>query len=400
MRIVHCEDSFHPDTGYQLNILPRYMQSKGHEVIILTSELDKTPTYLTDFFGLDNIQELDQNYTRETGVKIIRLPVIAQFSRRLIYYPGYFKKLDSLNTDIAYIHGNDSYLGIRSAWRAKKFKYPILFDSHMAEGASTNPLSSVFKLFYRTLVTPFINKNRITVIRTADVDFVIKHYGIDRELTPYIGFGSNLQLFHPDASARHTTRESLGILQDDFVVVYAGKLDEHKGGLFLAEAVKEKITTEKNLTFLIIGNIASIDDSYKQRVEETLSISQNKIVRLPTQAYSKLNKFFQCADLAVFPKQCSLTFFDAQACGLPVVLEDGFDINIQRLQYNNGVLYKSGDIEDFRAKITMLANLPNEKFKSMKESAEKYIVENYNYDDIANKYLEMVTQVVTKGLNA
>ena len=395
MRIVHCEDFFIPDTGYQLNILARYIQSKGHENIILTSELKKMPAFLTDFFGVENIAERDQEYTRETGVQIIRVPIIKYYSGRSIYRPGHFKKLDSLNPDVAFFHGEDTYLGIRATWRLKRFPYPILFDDHMTDLASVNPLSPLFRKFYRAFVAPKINKNMLTVICTADDGFIFEHYGIDRELGPYIGFGSNLQLFHPDASNRHKTRNEFEISEDDFVVLYAGKLDEAKGGLLLAEAIKESIPSSKNLTFLIIGNTAATDGNsgYKKQVEEALMASQNRVIRFPTQPYSKLNKFFQCADAAVFPKQCSLTFFDVQACGLPVILEDDYQINIQRLQHNNGVLFKSGDVEDFRSKIAMVADMPADEFREMKKSAERFIVENYNYDTIANQYLEIVMRV-------
>ena len=393
MRIVHCEDFFHPDAGYQLNILARYMQSMGHEVIILTSELKKMPAFLTDFFGVENIAERDQEYTRETGVQIIRVPIIKYYSGRSIYRPGHFKKLDSLNPDVVFFHGEDTYLGIRATWRLKRFPYPILFDDHMTDIASKNPLSPLFRKFYRTFMAPKINKNKLTVIRTFDEDFIFEHYGISRDFAPYIGFGSNLQLFHPDVAARDLTRKELGISNDDFVVVYAGKLDEFKGGLLLAEVVKEPFTIDKKIAFLIIGNTAATDDGYAQKVEEAFSASQNRLIRLPTQPYRNLNKYFQCSDIVIFPKQCSLTFFDAQACGLPVVMEDN-EINKERVTHNNGVVFKSGDAGDLREKITMLTSLPDDELQAMKDSAERFIAENYNYDDIANQYLEIVTRVV------
>ena len=392
MRIVHCEDFFHPDAGYQLNILARYMRSKGHEVIVLTSELTKMPSYLTDFFGLNNINERDRSYAEETGVKIIRLPIMRYLSGRSIYYPGYFKKLDALLPDVAFIHGEDTYLGIRCLWRLKKFPYPILFDDHMVDIASRNPLYPLFRKFYRAFMAPIINKSRLTVIRTHDDDFIFKHYGITRERGPYIGFGSNLQLFHPDIAAGQATRAELGIASDEFVAIYAGKLDESKGGLLLAEAVKERFPVERKLAFLVVGNTAAVDGSYAERVEASLSVSKNKIVRLPTQPYGKLNRYFQCADIAVFPKQCSLTFFDTQACGLPVVMEDN-DINIARAAHSNGLVFKSGDVEDFRAKITMMAEMPDGELQAMKESAERFILDNYNYDDIAEQYLDVVMRV-------
>ena len=55
MKIVHIEDFFHPEAGYQINILPKYMVRAGHEVTIITSEADKAAKQLTGFFGTDGI---------------------------------------------------------------------------------------------------------------------------------------------------------------------------------------------------------------------------------------------------------------------------------------------------------------------------------------------------------
>jgi len=55
MKIVHIEDFFHPDAGYQVNVLAKYLKKFGHEVIVITAEMDKIPEYLTRFFGRDNI---------------------------------------------------------------------------------------------------------------------------------------------------------------------------------------------------------------------------------------------------------------------------------------------------------------------------------------------------------
>lgn len=67
MRIVHIEDFFHPDAGYQINILTKYQVRQGHEVIVVTSEMQKMPRYLTNFFGTDNIEEKDRDFTEKNG---------------------------------------------------------------------------------------------------------------------------------------------------------------------------------------------------------------------------------------------------------------------------------------------------------------------------------------------
>jgi hypothetical protein len=43
MKIVHIEDFLHPDAGYQLNSLAPLQRAQGHDVTIVTGELDKIP---------------------------------------------------------------------------------------------------------------------------------------------------------------------------------------------------------------------------------------------------------------------------------------------------------------------------------------------------------------------
>ncbi|MBP3538478.1 MAG: glycosyl transferase, partial [Oscillospiraceae bacterium] len=72
MRIIQLESFFHPDAGYKINILAKYFAKMGHESIIITSELDKIPDYLTSFFGRENIEVRDREYEQKYNVKIIR----------------------------------------------------------------------------------------------------------------------------------------------------------------------------------------------------------------------------------------------------------------------------------------------------------------------------------------
>ena len=51
------------------------MAKEGHEVFIVTSEMNKIPGALIDFFGIDNLGEKDLSFEQQTCVKIIRLPL-------------------------------------------------------------------------------------------------------------------------------------------------------------------------------------------------------------------------------------------------------------------------------------------------------------------------------------
>ena len=85
MRIIEIEDFFHPDVGYQINILSKYLSRFGHEVHIITAKIDKVPSKLKNFFGGENIDEKDALYSDETGVMIHRVEVLGFISRRAIF---------------------------------------------------------------------------------------------------------------------------------------------------------------------------------------------------------------------------------------------------------------------------------------------------------------------------
>lgn len=382
MRVVHIEDFFHPNAGYQINILPKYMVKRGIETYILTSEIDLVPETLTSFFGKQNIEKFDKDFEDKTGVKIIRVPVKRFISNRAVFTKEINKKIRDLKPDVLYVHGNDTLIGITSILRSNRLNCALITDSHMLEMASTNKFNKLFRFFYRHVVTPKIIKNDITVIRTQNDDYVEKHLGIPLTQSPWISYGSDTLLFHPDKDVRNKFREKYEIGENDFVVLYAGKLDESKGGLFLANSIEKKFNCQKKVIFFIVGNTSG---EYGIEIEKTFKTSKNRIIRFPTQKYVDLAKFYQTADLVVFPKQCSLSFYDAQACGLPVLSENN-NVNIERCSFGNGWNFKKGDIQDFRAKIEMVVNMDRREYLKIAKNAYRFIIEKYDYEDKAREY--------------
>lgn len=392
MRIVQIEDFFHPDAGYQVNILSEYLSKLDNEVFVITSKLDKIPDFLTEFFGKDHISERDRHYEMRTGVKILRLPILKYISGRSIYYPSIFRVIDGLTPDILYVHGNDTYIGIRYAARIGRLKYPVIFDNHMLDMASKNRFRRVFRFCYKTLFTPKLKKNKSIVIRTVDDDYIFRQYAISKEQSPVIGFGSNLLLFHPDVKNRDQIRKTLKIKDGAVVFLYAGKLDESKGGLFLAQSIAEKFNSKKEVVFIIIGNFVG---EYGDKVKQMLEQSQNRVLCFPSQKYIDLAQYYQCADFAIFPKQCSLSFYDVQACGLPVILEDNV-INRERINHQNGICFRSEDVSDFRDKITQCCQMHPDQYRVISKNAVELIKRNYDYETVAKKYLSVITSEVKR----
>lgn len=394
MKIVHVDDFAHPDAGYEINLLSRLQAKQGHEVIIVAGELDKLPATLTAFFGRDDIPERDERFRRETGVRILRVPLHAFYSGRAIFHRRIFSLMNELAPDVAFVHGMESVTGIEFTLRSNKLPYPIVLDSHNLEMASIHPLKNIFRTFYKSFIAPLILRRGISVIRIVDSDYVQKCLGIPLTSTTLLSFGTDTDHFQPDMQARARFRRENGISDDAFVILYAGKLDATKGGELLAEALRERFSAaaDKEIVFLIVGNT---DGSYGEKIEAVFQASQNRILRFPTQRYFNLAAFYQAADLALFPRQCSVSFFEAQSCGLPVIFEVN-EINRARMPRGNAMTFEPGSITDFRAKIAFCIDMPAAQFQHVREQARQYVVENYNYVPIAEQFTAVMARAAAQ----
>lgn len=393
MKIVHVEDVFHPDTGYQLNLLSKYMADLGHDVVIITAETEKLPDGFMGFFGSDHIEERDKEFSDKYKVRIRRIPTFGYYSGRVFLKREYLDIIKDENPDVVFMHGNDTVTAMRYLLNIKKMDFPLVLDSHMLDMASKNKFKYIFRWCYKKIITPIITKNNIPVIRTQDSEYVQEALGIPLEQAPWISTGSDTMLFKKNESVFRSKREEMGIPEDAFVVTYAGKLDEAKGGLLLANAIKEKIDIgPRKLYFVIIGNAVG---DYGEKVNDVFNASENAIIRFSTQKYVDLATFFQMTNLVVFPKQCSLTFYDAQACGVPVVFENN-EINSKRVKDNNALIFESGNISDFRAKIKTVACMHSSEYEHMCEASQKFVLDSYDYKDICKQYMDVIEKEISR----
>ena len=393
MKIVHVEDFVHPNAGYQVNMLARLQVQQGHTVDIVTGELEKVPCLLKDFFGSNNILSLDDLFRLQAGARIHRVPLLAYYSGRAIFQPfKLFKVVRQIKPDVVFVHSEDTVTGILFILLSRWLKYPIVLDCHMVEMASLNPFRNIFRMFYRAFITPIIINRNIPLIRVVDSDYVEKNFAIPLTYTKLLPLGTDTDLFKPHIENMHRVRKDLDLASDAFLVIYAGKLDEDKGGKFFSEAILKKLETSagRSIEFLIIGNSVG---PYSRSVECNFKSSENLIRRLPTQPYLELAQYYQAADLAVFPRQCSMSFFQVQACGIPVLFEEN-EINIKRVGDGNAFTFKAGKIGSFRDKLVFLASQTKADYSKFSQNARDYALDGYDFVEIAKGYTDVLSAAV------
>lgn len=393
MKIVHITDVLYPEAGYLVNILAKYEALDGDDVMILAPPADTWMEERKEFWGADDVEARDKNYEEDAGVKVVRYPIIREVAGRIMFEKGFYDFVVRQKPDIVFIHSESSFQALHYLLRYRRQQFPIILGSHMLDIAAANRFRNQFYLFYRATFAKIISHYGIYVIRTQDDDYVMRRLGVPAKNAPYISFGSDLAVFHRDKSIGKLMRTENNIHENDFVVIVTGKLTEGKGGLLLAEAFRKKFHTKRNVVLVIVGTMTN--DDYGKKVKDILDECENRVIYVPTQKYTNLAKYYQMSDIAVFAKQCSLSFYDAQACGLPVVLENN-KLNIKRISHHNGIVFKMNDVADFRNKIEYFINLDINEIEKYSVSAAEDVKQNYNYANVNKQYKKLMKVAIKR----
>lgn len=392
MKIVHVDETFHPSYGYHTNPLAKFQKMQGHDVIIISvNKKWMHPVYKAFGDSGATLDVEDKKYERDTGVIIKRVTAKGYIMKRLVYDKEVFDVVDNEKPDIVYVHCVETLTAMR--FMLHRGSYPMLFDSHMLSMASVNKFAKIYECAYRLIFARIIKREGFDVIRTQDDRYVMEHLGIPEEQAPFVSFGTDTELFKPSEVDKEKFRKKYGISKNSFVIVYTGKLTPAKGADLLANAFLRTFDCSREIILLLVGNVP--EDEYGNSINRSFKNSPNRIIHFPAQAYQELAQFYQAADLSIFPKQCSLSFYDAQACGLPVLSEDN-NVNVDRCSHGNGMNFISGNIGDFRAKIEYLANMSNEEYDGMRKAAVRFIHEGYDYEKITEDYNVYINRAIER----
>ena len=137
--------------------------------------------------------------------------------------------------------------------------------------------------------------------------------------------GINIKVFS-SMNEQQKKRTDIGLSEDDFVMVYTGRLNKEKGVSELIDAML-MLRDKPNIKLMIIGspffgNVANEDDfvrGLKQKAEDI----KDRIVFTGFIPHSQLAQYLKMSDIAVIPSlwddPCPNTVLEAQAMGLPLI---------------------------------------------------------------------------------
>lgn len=228
-------------------------------------------------------------------------------------------------------------------------------------------------------VSDYIKSRVCTIEETSIVKTV--HNGID------------LQRFTTQAQS-NINRETLGLSQDDFVLLFSGRINKDKGVSELIDAMLKLIDT-KNIKLLILGSTffgdANNDDNFVKSLKTKTACIADRISFTGFIPYSQMPHYLKLADVAVIPSiwddPFPTTVLEAQAMGLPIITTTHGGIP-EEVTNQNAILLNTDKhfIDHLSSAIMDLYEHP-EKRQQMSEASLEHS-KYFNKDTYAKNFLD------------
>lgn len=225
----------------------------------------------------------------------------------------------------------------KTLWRLKRLDAVEHFDAVVFEGGPCDALVSYSKQFGNRLmyhlhynpdnlfhstgysriiaVSEFVARSWRKNCLDPTSDVIVAHNGID--LSRFQGTVSS--------SERKAIRSRLGFTDDDFVLLYCGRIIEVKGVLELLEAVQR--IDDNHVKLMIVGssNFAkSTRTPYLDKVLHLVDDLGNRVVFTGYVPNENVYRYSKSADLQVVPslweEAAGLVGVEAMAAGLPLIV--------------------------------------------------------------------------------
>ena len=125
---------------------------------------------------------------------------------------------------------------------------------------------------------------------------------------------------------KNTSRSEVGLSEDDFVIVYSGRVNKDKGVSELIDAMLI-LRDKPNIKLMIIGSTffanAANEDDFVRSLKERGKVIEDRIIFTGFIPYSQMPSYLRLADIAALPSMWEepfgLTIVEALAAGLPLI---------------------------------------------------------------------------------
>lgn len=337
MRIIHVEDRFEPQAGYQINEMIKFHVQNNNEVIVITSN---EPI----FSNKSELEKGDELLLNKYNINVIRLSHRFIISSRFLF-KNLFKTIDSLKPDVVFMHGIGDFKDL-ILFKPKR-NYIIVRDCHMSWVASKNKFNKIYYKIFKHTIAKYINKsNKYSCIYSLGCEETeyIKTLGISDKKIKLLLHGYNENEMFFSKKYREIIRNEMGYNGKDICIAYVGKFDNNKEPHYIFSILNnldESYFNNNNIKILFIG---PKDKNYfdKFLIELENFKYKKSCTILDRKKHNELYKYYSAVDIVIWPKECTLSSIHAQVCKCSIIME--YHLSNKERVYKNENLYKKNDL--------------------------------------------------------
>lgn len=277
------------------------------------------------------------------------------------------------------------------------FKKPIIVTIHALDVTFPNK-------FYQFCVKNYLRKaDKIICISGYAGEECVKR-GVSEKNISVIPCGVSDDFYMPDKKIyelRGRIEHDAGIsLKNKKIILSVGRLVKRKGFHWFAGNVFPIISKRRDDIIYIIAGEGSFREEIEVAVRENKL--EEKVILLGRVSDETVKNLYNVADVFVMPnivvegdaEGFGLVILEAASCGLPVAASNLEGIKDAVRENKNGFLVEHQNTEAWVKKIEGL--LDNENKDAIKKRARIFTINNYNWDNIADLYLEELRIVIRK----
>ncbi len=340
-------------------------------VLSLVSHIDKsrfTPIILS--FGEGEMVDI----LNEMGIKVYVIPTTKPFN------PFVIKKICTIISEenIQLIHAHGTRATSNSFYAAEKMNIPILYTVHawsyhpslpsVAYKARQHVEKFLTKRVTRTICVSHVNQNEGKELFKLQNSSVIVN-GVDTKKFNYLAEFSDI-------------RKELGIPENLYLVGYIVRMTEQKDPMTLLKAIKEVVSSENNIGFLLVGD-------GELRPEMELFIKENSLENnLFFEKFRQdIPRVLSSIDLYLLPslwEGLPIGLLEAMAMQKKVIASDA-EANRELIVHGeNGLIFPRRNVSALATAIIEMYQTP-EKAHDMAVSARKLVYQKYNVNTMVQK---------------
>ena len=370
--------------------------------IIKENELDSSPMNI-DVYGIEddfsNSYKLNEKYTKYNFIKkekiIFKNKIFIKIKNRLC---NKLKYSYFLNKTIDLIQN-------------KKYEYIIIENRpNYVMKIKQNNNSKIILHMHNEHLTNYINYQKVVdacykiiVVSKYIKDTIVKSYTVDDEKIMVVHNGIDVKRFNKfSEDDREIIRKKYNISQNDFVVIFSGRLTKEKGIMQLINAII-KCGEINTIKLLVVGSswfANSQQDEFSIKLKERANLIPNKVIFTGYINYAEIANVYNIADIAVLPSIWNdpfpLTVLECMSIELPIISTESGGIP-EMVNDKCGILLPIDiNIEENLAKsIKYLFNEPSKR-ETMGCESRKRAENNFSNKEFYNRFINVLVDEKNK----